>query len=67
MDPHNTVVYGPSTSNQIERWWKELHERMEKYFKDQLAWLKDQGHYNPHSDTDRYTSLEQPVFLICYF
>jgi len=30
-----------------------LHERMEKYFKDQLAWLKDQGHYNPHSDTDR--------------
>ena len=37
----------------IEKWWRELHERMEKYFKEQLNWLKDQGHYNPHSERDR--------------
>ncbi|XP_067048999.1 uncharacterized protein [Acropora muricata] len=53
MDPHETVMYGPCTSNQIERWWKELHERMERYFKDGLLWLKDQGHYDPHNDSDR--------------
>ena len=27
---------------------------MEKYFKEQLNWLKNQGHYNPHSERDRY-------------
>ncbi|XP_067040998.1 uncharacterized protein [Acropora muricata] len=53
MDPHETVIYGPSTSNQIERWWNELHERMERYFKDGLRWLNDQGHYDPHNDSDR--------------
>jgi hypothetical protein len=39
--------------HEIERWWKELHGRMEKYFKDQFRWLKDQGHYDPHNETDR--------------
>ena len=29
---------------QIERWWRELHDRLEKYFKDHLRWLKDQNH-----------------------
>lgn len=24
-------------------------------FKDGLCWLKDQGHYDPHNDSDRYT------------
>jgi hypothetical protein len=37
----------------IERWWKELHERKEKYFKGHLRWLKDQGHYDPHNETDK--------------
>ncbi|CAB3987112.1 Hypothetical predicted protein [Paramuricea clavata] len=37
----------------IERWWKELHERLEKYFKNQPRWLKDHGHYVPNSDIDR--------------
>ncbi|XP_078484142.1 uncharacterized protein LOC144744114 isoform X2 [Ciona intestinalis] len=46
-DASDTVIYGKSTSNQIERWWKELHERLEKYFKRQLMSLKDLGHYNP--------------------
>ena len=30
---------------------------MEKIFKDQLKWLKDQGHYDPSSDTDRYVMV----------
>eukprot|EP00794_Sanderia_malayensis_P000706 gene706-9204_t len=40
-------------SNQIERWWRELHERLEKYYKVHLAFLKDQGHYDPDMDIDR--------------
>lgn len=42
---------------QIERWWKELHERLEKYFKDKLIWLKNEHHYNPHDATDRYVKM----------
>lgn len=53
MDPLDTVIYGPSTSNQIEGWWRELHERLEKYFKIHLMYLKDRHHYDPHDDTDR--------------
>ena len=41
------IIYGPSTSNQIERWWKELHERLEKYYKPSLS------HYNPNNIRDR--------------
>ena len=33
---------------------EELHERMERYFKDGLRWLKDQGYYDPHNDSDKY-------------
>jgi hypothetical protein len=39
--------------SQIERWWKELHERLEKYFKVHLSWLKEHGYYNPGDDNDR--------------
>ena len=28
-----TVIFGPSTANQIERWWKELHKKLEKFYK----------------------------------
>lgn len=42
---------------QIERWWKELHERLEKYFKDKLTWLKNEHHYNPHDAKDRYVKM----------
>jgi hypothetical protein len=41
---------------QIERWWRELHWRLEKYFKHQLLMLKDQGYYNPDDDNDRYVN-----------
>ena len=39
---------------QIERWWRELHDRLEKYYKQQLRWLKDQSHYQPENALDRY-------------
>eukprot|EP00794_Sanderia_malayensis_P001869 gene1869-2111_t len=45
-DPVASVVYGPSTSNQIERWWRELHERLELYFREQLQYLKENMFYN---------------------
>ena len=38
---------------QIERWWKELHERLEKYHKADLNWLKINGHYDPSNETNR--------------
>eukprot|EP00794_Sanderia_malayensis_P021092 gene21092-23153_t len=53
MDPIETVMYGSSTSNQIERWWRELHERLEFYYKEQLRSLKEEGYYDPHSEEDR--------------
>ena len=40
------VLYGPSTENKIERWWGELHPRMEEFFKQQLRDLTYYGHYN---------------------
>ena len=41
-------------SLQIERWWQELHERLEKYFKVQHHTLKDSGSYDLTSETDRF-------------
>ena len=52
-EPTETVIYGPSTSNQIERWWRELHERMERYFKEHLRRLLAENHYDPHNEIDR--------------
>ncbi|XP_028412940.1 uncharacterized protein LOC114535818 [Dendronephthya gigantea] len=48
-----TVHYGPSTSNKIERWWRELHNRFERFFKRQLMMLLERGHYDPNNETDR--------------
>ena len=31
---------------QIERFWRELHKRLEKFFKFPLNELKGQGHYD---------------------
>ena len=28
-DATDSIIYGPSTSNKIERWWHDLHERLE--------------------------------------
>ena len=49
-----TVLYGPSTQNKIERWWRELLERMETYFKDQFNELLESGDYDPSNETDMY-------------
>ncbi|XP_068674224.1 uncharacterized protein [Montipora foliosa] len=49
----DTVHYGPSTNNKIERWWRELHNRLERFFKRQLLMLLERGHYDPNNQTDR--------------
>ena len=53
-DPSECVIFGNSTANQIERWWKELHDRFEKYFKEQLSYLLDQGLYDQSNKVHRY-------------
>lgn len=52
-DSTDSVLYGPSTQNKIERWWRELHDRMEKYFKFQLRSVVEGGHYDSSDQTDR--------------
>lgn len=47
-DPLHSIIYGPSTSNKIERWWRHLHERLERYFKAQLNTLLKGIEYDPH-------------------
>ena len=37
----------------VERWWRELHQRLEKFYKEDLARLKDQCHYDPTNDIHR--------------
>ena len=53
-DATESVLYGPSTQNKIERWWRELLERMERFFKQQLFLLVENGEYDPSDETDRY-------------
>ena len=55
-DASETVLYGPSTQKKIERWWRELLERMERYFKAQLNKLLEDGQYDPSNENDRYSS-----------
>ena len=52
-DPVDSVAYGPSTTNKIERWWWDLHERLEKYFKQQLKMLLEAKDYESSDITDR--------------
>lgn len=47
------VMYGPSTANKIERWWRELHHRMESYFKEQLSDLLNNGQYDQTNQRGR--------------
>ena len=61
-DSVDSVLYGPSTQNKIERWWRELHHRMEKFFKEQLAALAENGDYDSSNITDRY-NLKKLVIL----
>ena len=56
-DPTDAVLYGPSTQNKIERWWRYLHERMERFFKDQLKSLVESGEYDSSDKIDRHEIL----------
>ena len=49
---------------QIERWWRELHERLEMYFKQKLRHVLEHQHYDPHNQVDRYCYLLSFLFLI---
>ena len=51
-DATDSVVYGPSTSNKIERWWRDLHEKMEMYVKTHLSELLQRRCYDPKCITD---------------
>lgn len=48
-DPASSIIYGPSTTNKIERWWRDLHHSMEKFFKAQLVTLLKRNLYDPHN------------------
>ena len=48
-DALDSIIYGPSTSNKIERWWRDLHERFERFFKEHLAYLLQRRYYDPHN------------------
>ena len=63
-DPIDCIIYGPSTQNKIERWWRELHHRMEKFFKEELKKLVENGHYDPHAEQDRSVNLCYVVKLL---
>ena len=52
-DETDCILYGPSTQNKIERWWRELLERMERYFKAQLNGLLEDGDYDPTDEVER--------------
>lgn len=52
-DPVESIAFGQGTTNKIERWWQDLHNRLEKYFKEQLRELLDANEYDPHKNTDR--------------
>jgi hypothetical protein len=58
-DASSSIVYGPSTQNKIERWWRELLERMEMFFKMQLAELLESGDYDPTNDTGVYNQYTE--------
>ena len=52
-DATESVLYGPSTQDKIERWWRELLDRMERFFKRQLSSLVEDGDYDATNEQDR--------------
>ena len=52
-DPTDSIIYGPSKSKKIERWWRDLHERLEAFFKEQLTVLLRRREYDPLNSIDR--------------
>ena len=37
----------------VERWRRKLHQRLEKFYKEELASEKNQCHYEPTKDIHR--------------
>ena len=52
-NPIDSAVFGPSTTNKIERWWGDLHQRLEKFFTVQLQDLLGANEYDPANERDR--------------
>ena len=48
-----SVIFGSSTENKIEQWWRDLSERLERFYKQQLNYLLESGNYNPTDENDR--------------
>ena len=49
----------------VEKWWGELHQRLEKFCKENLARLKNQCHYDPTNDIHGwhiYVSNKQKLY-----
>ena len=65
-NPTDVVLYGPSTQNKIERWWRDLHERMERFFKDQLKSLVGSGEHNSSDKFGRHEILIVPIYMQVY-
>ena len=55
-DVTDAILHGSSCQNKIERWWKDLHHRMEMFFKGQLAELQESGEYDSTDSFQRYVS-----------
>jgi len=51
-DGTECVFCGPSKQNKIETGWKELLERMERFFKIQLGTLVEDSDYDASDDND---------------
>ena len=64
VEKKNVVVYGPSTMNKIERWWREIHERFEQFFKNVCRELKNSGDYDSSNLVHRYVDLCLPVSIV---
>ena len=54
------MVLQPTTKSKL-RWRRELLDRMDKYFKQQLTSLVEDGDYNSTDETDRYNLLKLEV------
>jgi len=59
-DPVESIIYGPSTSNKIERWRRDLHERLERYFKKRVTQLLRGRDY------DRYNQVDREILFYVY-
>ena len=53
LDPADSIIFGPSTTNKIERWWRELNDKLNPFFKHQLRSLQHTREYDRENSTDR--------------